>query len=134
MAKDEDRAADQAAPASVPTDAAAASAPKLEDAKREEDLVHFPHTPEHNRAVMGLRTEIKIPSDLSKVSEAKAKELAEAGLVDDHDLPGKMYRRKADGFTTRIPDYTFNAYAKDLQEEWDEVKLPTDEPPKGKAE
>jgi len=73
---------------------------------------------------------IKVPKDLSRVSLAKAKELADAGLVEDRDLPGKFYKRKADGFTARIPDYTYEAYAQDLKDEWDEIKLTTDpEPP-----
>jgi hypothetical protein len=73
---------------------------------------------------------LKIPSDLSKVSASKARELAEAGVVEDRDLPGKFYKRKADGFTARIPDYTYEAYGQDLKDEWDEIKLTTDpEPP-----
>lgn len=69
---------------------------------------------------------IKIPSDLSKVSNAKARELVDAGVVQDRDLPGKMYKRKADGFVARIPNYTWEGYGTDLQGEWDEIKLTSD--------
>lgn len=72
---------------------------------------------------------LKIPSDLSKVSNAKAKELVEAGVVQDQDVPGKMYRRKSDRFTARIPNYTYEAYSDDLKAEWEEIKLTTEEDP-----
>lgn len=98
----------------------------VEEVKKVEDLRALPQTPEHRRAAAGLRSDIKVPSDLSKVSNAKAKELADAGLVDDADLPGKMYRRKADGFTTRIPNYIYEAYTDYHKEEWEEVKLTSD--------
>lgn len=70
---------------------------------------------------------LKIPKDLSKVSAAKAKELAEAGVVEDRDLPGKMYKRKADGFVARIPNYTWEAYEDGLKDEWEEIKLTTEQ-------
>ena len=72
---------------------------------------------------------IKVPKDLTKVSHAKAKELVEAGLVDDRDLPGKWYARKQDGFKAKIPDYTFEAYGPDLKGEWEEIKLTSDPEP-----
>lgn len=97
--------------------------------KTEKDLVPLAQTPETQRALAGLNSDLKVPTDLTKVSEAKAKELAEAGLVDDSDLPGKMYKRKADGFVTRIPDYTFNAYVDYMKDEWEEIKLASDEQP-----
>ena len=103
---------------------------KAEDAKKPEDLVGFAQTPETNRALASMTSDIKVPQDLSKVSEAKARELAEAGLVEDRDLPGKMYKRTADGFVTRIPDYTYNAYGPDLKAEWEEIKLVSDDKPK----
>lgn len=78
--------------------------------------------------------DLKIPTDLSKVSNGKAKELAEAGVVEDRDLPGKFYKRKADGFTARIPNYTFEAYSEDLKGEWDEIKLTTDPEPEPPTE
>jgi len=68
------------------------------------------------------KQEIKVPQDLSKVSDAKARELVENGLVEDRDLPGKYYRRVSDKFLARIPDYTFNAYSDQLKGEWVEVK------------
>lgn len=68
------------------------------------------------------KSEIKVPQDLSKVSHAKARELIDAGLVEDHELPGKWYKRKSDGFKARIPDYTFDAYGPELKDEWEEVK------------
>jgi hypothetical protein len=73
-------------------------------------------------------SDIKVPTDLSKVSNAKARELVDAGAVEDRDLPGKMYKRKADGFVARIPNYTFDAYMDVHKAEWDEIKLTTDEP------
>ncbi|MBA3241355.1 MAG: hypothetical protein H0T60_09050 [Acidobacteria bacterium] len=100
----------------------------LSKATKPEDLVDLPQTPATARALAAMETDVKVPTDLSRVSEAKAKELSEAGLVDDSDLPGKMYKRKADGFVTRIPDYTFNAYGQDLKDEWDEIKLASDAP------
>jgi len=78
--------------------------------------------------------DLKIPADLSKVSASKAKELVEKGVVEDRDVPGKFYKRVADGFTARIPDYTFEAYDKDLQNEWSEIKLTTDPEPDPPAE
>lgn len=99
-----------------------------EEAKTPEDLAKLPQTPETHRALRAMESDVKIPADLDKVSNAKAKELAEAGLVDDSDLPGKMYKRKYDGFTTRIPNYTFEAYPDFMKDEWDEIKLPTSEP------
>lgn len=68
------------------------------------------------------KSEIKVPQDLSKVSNAKARELIDAGLVEDHELPGKWYKRKSDGFKARIPDYTYDAYDTVLKDEWEEVK------------
>jgi len=68
------------------------------------------------------KQEIKVPQDLTKVSDAKARELVDAGLVEDSQLPGKHYKRKGDGFIARIPDYTFNAYSDQLKGEWEEVK------------
>jgi len=133
MADDRDTAAEPSAPvvAVQPADVDPEKAiTSVDEAKKPEDLNQLPHTPEAARKLAELTSDIKIPQDLSKVSEAKARELSEAGLVDDSDLPGKMYKRKADGFVARIPDYTFNAYAKDLQEEWDEIVLPTAEPEK----
>lgn len=97
--------------------------------KKIEDLVDLAQTEDTRRLAAGFQSDIKVPTDLSKVSEAKARELSEAGLVEDRDLPGKMYRRKADGFVTRIPDYTFNAYADVHKDEWEEIKFPTDEKP-----
>ncbi len=97
--------------------------------KTEKDLVGLAQTPETQRALAGLNSDIKVPSDLGKVSASKAKELAEAGLVDDADLPGKMYKRKADGFVTRIPNYTFEAYSDYHKDEWEEIKLASDENP-----
>lgn len=73
--------------------------------------------------------DLKIPADLSKVSMAKAKDLVEAGVVEDRDVPGKFYKRKADGFMARIPDYTYEAYGQDLKDEWDEIKLTTEPEP-----
>jgi hypothetical protein len=84
---------------------------------------------DQDAAAAAQKDGLKIPSDLSKVSNAKAKELVEAGVVQDQDVPGKMYKRKADGFVARIPNYTFDAYGKDLQDEWVEVKLTTEAPP-----
>lgn len=97
-------------------------------ANKSEDLAARPQTAEAVRELAIEQSGIKVPTDLSKVSEAKARELAEAGVVDDRDLPGKMYRRKQDGFTTRIPDYTYNAYGPDLKDEWEEIKLTSDAP------
>jgi len=126
MAKEDNGAAETGAPAVSPIADVAATAA---EAKTEKDLVDLPQTPETNRQLRALQSDIKVPSDLSKVSPAKAKELAEAGLVEDSDLPGKMYRRKYDGFHARIPDYTFSAYHKELQDEWEEIVLPTADKP-----
>lgn len=67
------------------------------------------------------------------MSNSKAKELVLAGVVEDRDLPGKMYRRKADGFNARIPNYTFEAYDQGLKDEWEEIKLTTDPEPDSQA-
>ena len=72
---------------------------------------------------------LRLPSDLSKVSNAQAQKLVAAGVVQDSDLPGKMYKRKADGFVTRIPNYTFEAYLDMHKDEWEEIKLTTEAPP-----
>jgi hypothetical protein len=72
------------------------------------------------------KPDIKVPSDLTKVSDGRARELVAAGAVDDADLPGKMYRRKSDRFVARIPNYTFNAYSDVLKDEWEEIKLTTE--------
>ena len=126
MADETTKAGGAATPpvASEPTDTAS----KLESpdkAKKEDDLIPFAQTGENAKILAGLRSDVVVPKDLSKVSVAKAKELAEAGLVEDSDLPGKMYKRKADGFVTRIPDYTFNAYVDYHKDEWEEIKLPS---------
>lgn len=122
MANEND-SADTAPVVSPIADANAAA----EEAKKVEDLVGHAQTPEHGLKVRALEagSTVKIPTDLSKVSPAKARELAATGLVEDADLPGKMYKRKADGFVARIPDYTYEAYNQDLQDEWEEIKLPT---------
>lgn len=98
----------------------------VEDAKKPEDFAALPQTAETARAYAAFNSDIKVPTDLTKVSNAKARELVDAGLVDDADLPGKMYRRKQDGFTTRIPNYTFEAYPDILKGEWEEIKLTSD--------
>lgn len=121
MADESPRAAEDAAPVVSPiTDAA-----EVEKAKKPEDLVDHAQTEETRRQLAAMQSDIKVPQDLTKVSNAKAKELAEAGLVEDGDLPGKMYKRKADGFVARIPNYTFDAYPDFMKDEWDEIKLPT---------
>lgn len=101
----------------------ATSAEKADEVKKPEDLVGLAQTPETSRKLAELNTDLKVPTDLKKVSDAKARELVEAGIVEDADLPGKMYKRKADGFVTRIPNYTFNAYSDYHKDEWDEIKL-----------
>lgn len=115
----------------APTTSLTEATAHVDKVKTIEELQGLPQTPETARRLAVLESGIKIPTDLSKVSNAKAKELAEAGVVEDRDLPSKMYRRKADGFVTRIPNYTFEAYPDYLQEEWDEIDLPTAEPVKG---
>jgi hypothetical protein len=114
----------------LPVAQPAAEAPErsLTDAKKPEDLVGFAQDEDHRKRLAELSSVVKIPSDLSKVSVARARELSEAGLVDDRDLPGKMYKRKADGFVVRIPDYTFEAYSPELKDEWEEVRLTSDAP------
>lgn len=91
----------------------------------------LPQTEETARQVAADESGIKVPTDLSKVSDAKARELSENGLVDDADLPGKMYKRKYDGFTARIPNYIWNAYGPDMKGEWDEITLTTAAPAEG---
>ena len=122
MPKEQTSADHEDAPVVAPL---ADAATTVEDAKKPEDLVPHAQTPETHRKLRALESDIKVPSDLSKVSPAKAKELAEAGLVEDADLPGKMYKRKQDGFVARIPDYTFDAYPDYLKDEWAEIKLTT---------
>lgn len=65
--------------------------------------------------------------DFSKASDEEAAAAVKAGDCTDRDVPGKLYRRKADGFPARIPDYTWNAYDKVEQAKWERVGLPTAE-------
>ena len=125
---DQDHAPDTGSESTAAVETATDSTMTLDKAKKVEDLVDLPHTPEHSRRVAELSADkdIKIPKELDKVSDAKARELVEAGIVEDADLPGKMYKRKADGFVTRIPNYTFNAYPDYHQDEWEEIKLTSD--------